>query len=244
MTPPAQHAGDIVDLGPRGKDGTVDHDHWQSQCPRRDQLGLGARAPGILAHHEVDRLLAHQRQVTLNGEGPTIDHDMVIGQADRTIGPIDEAQQIAMLRLRGERLDMHPPQRQHDSAWWPRQRGDRRVDIADTVPSVAVQRNPGRPRKGNMLDARLSRRGDGVAAHLRRERMRRVDQMRDARFTKIGRKTIDAAEPADPHGHGLWLGVRDATGIAEHRRQAAVRQRGGECAGFGRTAENEDGRHG
>lgn len=244
MNEPAKHVLDGADFGPRGQDGTLDHEHGQSQYARRDQLGHCPRAPGIFGYDEVDRLLPHQRQIACDAKRSAVDHDVMIGQSDRPIGLIDETQQIAMLRLRGECIDMHAAERKHHAPTRSSQRSDGRVDIADALPCVAVLRRPGRPCDSKMRDTGLRRRRKRMAAHLRGEGMRGIDQMGYSVSTKIAHEAIDATKPADPHGHRLQLRVRDAAGIAEHGRDTASRKSGRECTGFGRAAKDQDGRHG
>jgi hypothetical protein len=53
-----------------GDERAIDHDHRQAQRARGDQLGLRRAAPGVLAHHQVHRVVAQQGQVAASVNGP------------------------------------------------------------------------------------------------------------------------------------------------------------------------------
>ncbi len=244
MIDPAQHRGDVVHLDPVGQRRPIDHHDGQSQGARGNQLGLRAAAARILAHQQIDTFRLQQRVIGLFCERAAINDEPVVRQRDGVVGVIDEAQQIMMLGLRGEGGDVHPPQRQHDAARRPRQCRNRAGDVGYAVPAVALPGRPTGPRQRDVRNTGLLRSSDGVGAHLRSEGMRRVDQMSDARVAKVGGEPCDASEAADAHRNRLHLGRLHATGIAESRADATFRQRSCEGARFGRTAEDQDVRHG
>ena len=244
MIDPAQHRGDVVHVDPIGQRRPIDHDDRQPQVARGNQFSLRTDAARILAYEQVDTFRLQQRAVGLFCERTAINDEPVVGQRDGVVGVIDETQQIMMLGLRGERGNVHPPQRQHDAARLAGQRRHCAGDVGYAVPPVALPDCPTGPGQRDVRDARLPCGGDGVGAHLRSEGVRRVDQMSDAHVPEVGGEPWDAAETADAHRNRLHLGHLHATGIAERRADATFRQRGRQRARFGRTAEDQDVRHG
>ena len=91
-----------------------------------------------------------------------------------------------------------------------------------------------------MFDPRLPRRGNGMFAHRRGERMGGIDQMGDALLPQIAHKARDTAEAADTHRHRLrpWL-VRPP-GIAQQRARSPLGKSGRKRACFGGPAQYED----
>ena len=215
-----------------------------SPSARRVQFGRRPRAAGILADYDFDAARRHQPPIALDIERPTVDHEMMTRQPWRLVRHIDEPQQIVVLRLLGERIDMHPPQRQHHAPRWPVQRRHRSVDIGHARPPIASDRQPRRPCQCNICDTAALRRDDRVRAHPGRERVRRVDHMRHALLAQIRDQSLDAAKPANAHRDRLSFRFGDAPGIAQHRIGALCRQRRGKCAGLGRAAQHQDVRHG
>jgi hypothetical protein len=69
-----------------GDERAIDHDHRQAQRARGDQLGLRRAAPGVLAHHQVHRVVAQQGQVAVQRERPAIDHQRVPGKGGGASG--------------------------------------------------------------------------------------------------------------------------------------------------------------
>ena len=244
MIDPAQHVGDVMDFRSLGQVRTVDHQDGQPQHARGGQLGLGTTSAGILADDQIDRLCAQQRCVGFHGEGTAIDDDVVVRQRDVFPRRIDEAQQIVVLRLSGEGIDMHPPQRQHHPPRRAGERGDGTGDVRNPLPAITRLRVPRGAGQREMRDADLRGGGDRVGAYLCGERVRGIHQMRDIGVAQIGYEAFDPAEAANPNRHWLRLRVRDPARIAQRGGKRALRQRGGERAGFGGAAEDQDVRHG
>lgn len=244
MIDPAQNVHRSMHLQTVRQGRPIDHDHGQPECARRTQFGFRARATRVLADHDLDSMFLHQSPITRDVERPAVDHQMVPWQFRRTVGRVDEAQQIIVLRLRAERTGMHTPQRQHNASGGASQSRDRSLDIGNVRPTVASDGHPGGARQSDMGNTRPCRGRDGMRTHPGCERMRRVDQMRHAVFAQIRRQPLDAAKATDAHRDRLTLGACNPSGVAQHRIVAARSQKPGKCARFGRAAKNEDGRNG
>ena len=86
--------------------GPVDQDHRQAKRARRIELGPRSRAPGVFGHDELDAMGRKKRCVPGLGERAAGDDDFGVRQRQNTLGRIDEAKQIAVLRPGGEGLQV------------------------------------------------------------------------------------------------------------------------------------------
>lgn len=244
MMQPAHHIFRGVDFHPVGQSGPVDHQHRQAKLARGDQLGFGARAARILAYQQLDGVGLHQLPVVLNREGAAIDNQGVVGQGGCVVRRIDEAQQVVVLRLRGEGVHMHAPQRQHDAAGRPRQRGDRAVDVGNAAPAVSGHGLPPGPGQRDDGNAHLPCRRYRMRAHRRGKGVGGIDEMGDCVVAQIGDEACHTTEAADPYRHRLRAGIIRSAGIAERCRDARVRQQSRQRAGLRRAPQQEDVGHG
>jgi precorrin-3B C17-methyltransferase len=244
MIEPVQHVLGRMHLQPSGQGRPVYHDHAEREGTCRAQLRLRAGAAGVLADHELDPVRRHQPPVAVDIERPAIDHQMMPRQPGRLLWRIDEPQQILVLRLHRERIDMHSPQREHHAPRGASQRRDRTLDIAHAGPAITRAGHPGGARQGDVRHPRTRRSHDRIRAHSRRERMRRIDQMRHAVRPQMRDETLDTAKAAHPDRDRLHLGVRHAPGVAQHGRIASPGQHRSQRAGLGRAAQHQDVRHG
>jgi hypothetical protein len=244
MTQPGKHILGIINLGPVGNGGTVNHQDRQAQIARRDQLGIGAAAARILANHQIDGVGLQQCAVSSGSERPAINDQGVMGQARRLFRRVHETQQIVVLWLGGEGFHMHSSQRQHDAAGWPGQRGDRAVDVRNVGPAVTSDRLPRTTGQRHMRHPGQTGRLHRMTAHRRGEGVGGIDQMSHAMVAQIIGQPRNSAEPANPHRNRLSTGVCGPSGIAERRRNAALREQSGKRAGLGCAAQQEDIGHG
>lgn len=244
MTQPDQHLFREIALGPVRNGGAVDHQDRQAQRPRSDQLGNGAIPARVLAHHQIDGVGLQQLAVACDGEWPAINDQGVMGQVGRLLRRVHETQQIVMLWLGRKSGHMHPPQRQHDAAGLPSQRGDRAADIGNAGPAVTGNRLPGATGQGHMGHPRQPGGLHRMKAHRHGKGVDRVHQMGYAMAAQIVGQPRHPAEPANPHRNRLNTGIFRPSGIAERRRNALRREQSGERACFGRAAQQEDMSHG
>ena len=209
-----------------------------------------ARPDGLVRAFEIlretggDSVRLHQSLVARRVERAALDDQVVVGQARRMVGRIDEPEQIVVLRLGGKGIDVHSPERQQDAARAPGERGDRGVDVGDVRPVIARDWRPGGAGQRDMRYADAGCCGDRVRVHLRGEGMRGIDQMRDVAIGQIVGEAVDPAKSTDAHRNGLGARLGDAAGIAERGRVAAEGQLRRERAGLRRAAEDQDVRHG
>ena len=244
MIQPHQHIFGAIAFGPARNGGAINHQDRQAQIPRGDQLGIGAIAARVLAHHEIDGVGLHQGAVASSGERPAIDDQGVMGQAGRLVWRIDKAQQIMILRLGRKGCHMHPAQRQHYAAGRACQRCHRTVDAGNAGPAVPGGWLPRPAGQRHMRHSSQTGCFHGMAAHRRGKGVGRVHQMSHAVVAQIIGQPRHAAEPADAHRHRLRAGIFGPSGIAERRHNAMCRQQPGERAGLGGATQQEDVLHG
>jgi len=91
-----------------------------------------------------------------------------------------------------------------------------------------------------MLDPRLPRRGNGMLAHRRSERMGGIDQMGDALLPQIAHEACNPAKAADAYRHRLRPWLLRAPGVAQQRARPPLGKSCRERAGFGGPAQYED----
>lgn len=222
----------------------VDHDDRQSQDARRCELGARSLAAGVLGDDERDRVLAQQRQIDFEREGPSSQHGLRIGQGQRLSRRIDQPQQVVVMRAGCKCGQALPADREKDAGWGWGQRSHGGGDVARMPPVIAGHGRPRRALERDVAHARLGTGQDGVAAHLRREGMRGVDQVSDAFGREISDESRDAAKASDPCLDRLRSGPGRAAGIGVHRRDACSRDGPGELVRLRRPSQQEDALHG
>lgn len=240
MSQPDKGIFRAIGLCPFGNGGAVYHQDRQAELARGDQLGLGAPAARILAHHQVNGVILHQPAVPGGGERAAIHDHAVRGQDRRLLGRIDEAQHVMMLRLGSKGRHVHPSQCQKDAAGWPGERVHRFVDVGKARPAVAGGGFPARPGQRQMRNASQPGRLYRMGAHRGGKGMSRVDQMSHAMAAQIVRQSRHAAEATDADWHWLATGCLRPAGITERCRYVARRQQVGKRTGLGRAAQQEN----
>ncbi len=241
---PVQNLVNAVHLGPVGKGRAINHQDGQSKGAGGAQLGIGTTASRILRHDQIDAMGAHQRVIARHRKRPAINDHMVVGQRGRDLGRIDETQQIAVLRLRGERVQMHSADCQHHAARRPIQRGDGGRNVRHTLPVVARLRPPCQPGQGDKRDICYGAGGNRVGAHLHGERMSCVHYMRDSFARQMFGQTFHPAKAAYMHRYRLRLWPRHPACIAERRGKSRGGQALCQLTGLGRATKDKDFWHG
>lgn len=223
---------------------TVDQDDRQAQRARRVELRPRACAAGVLGDDEVDAVAGQKFPVGSLGEGAARDDGRGIGQGQGDIGRIDEPEQIMVLRLDGEGAQALPADGKEDPRRCDRKGLDGRVHVGHMAPGVAEAGDPRRALEGGKRDAGRPAGGNRVPAHLRCERMGRVDHMGDPFGAQIAHQPLHAAEAADPGRQRLRPRRIGAPGIGKDRVGPRGGKGAGKPAGLGRAAEKKDARHG
>lgn len=223
---------------------TLDHDHRYALPARRVELCARADTAGVLGHDAADPVRDEERTVVLFGEGAAGDDDLGVGQRQRPIGRIDEAQEVMVVRARGEGRERLAADCQKDPSGPVRQGRGGCLSGRDRLPEVARAGFPGLTLEGAERGSGGGGGGDRVAAHPGGEGMGRIDDMADAFVAKIAGESLYAAEAADAGWQRLGSGRLRSAGIGIDRRDTAVRERAGQIGRFGGASQKEDARHG
>lgn len=196
MIDPVQNRSHIMGFVAAGQCGSVDHDHRDSKGTGGQQLGLRAGTTRVFGNGTGDAVTAHQRKITLGGERAAIQHDLMIGKGQRSVGRIDQAQQIEMLRVRHKFSQMHPADGQKDTLGRAVQRGNGTIDVGHMGPVVLCGCLPRRAGQCDQRCAGLRAGDNGIVAHLRGKGMRRVNHVGDAVVANVTGQAIGPAKPA------------------------------------------------
>ena len=239
MSDPVQYFGYRMRQGPRGYRGAVYHDHGQRQLTGRRDFCIGTTASGILGHDQIDAVLLHQRQITLNDERATIQHSFAVRKRQRCIRCVNQPKQIKVLWIRRELGQMHAAYSQHDTASRPVQSGDGSSDVRDICPIIAIINAPRGTRQRDQRHARLRASSYGIAAHLCGKGMCRVDNMGDGMSLQICCQTRNAAKAAYALGQWLANGPRHTTGERDRGADARLTQDAAQRGAFGRAAQHQ-----
>jgi len=136
--------------------------------------------------------------IAFDREGTARDDDFGVGNRQRTVGRVDEAQRIGMLRRGRERRDVLTADGKEYGCALLGQGVHRRADVGHLDPVVAGRAPPWRALQRNQRNSRHRTRADRMPAHLGGKGVRCVDHMRDALVPDEVSKTRDTAEAADP----------------------------------------------
>lgn len=238
------------DLGCAAGDGTwgdgraVDQDHRKGKVAGGGQLGFGPGAPGVLGDDDVDAVVLQQRKVAFGGEGAARDDGMGVGQGQRFGRRVDKAQKVVVLRGLGEKAKVLATDGEEDPARGLAKGGNRGFKVGDVGPVVLRSGGPRRAFKGDQGRVGFGAGGDGIRAHLRGERVGRVDHMGDGFGLDVGLEAFGAAKAADADGQRLGDRGLGATGVGIDSIHPRLSQGAGHLCGFGRSAQKKDARHG
>lgn len=219
---------------------TRHHDNGNAQLTRGDKLRRRRIAARILAHDNVDIFSTQKLPFIGNRERPTRgDNPRSQSCGRREI--VDHPYQIIMLLGRDETPYLKPADGEKDAPGRYIKRPRRRVHIDHVDPFVSLLFFPACALEAQQGHSDGIGGGGGMSRHLRRERMRRIDQRREiAPLQKIA-QTLNTAEAADTMGNGLRRNILRAPGKGEQRLKALVtgdmtRQR----ARLARAAKDQD----
>ena len=239
MTKPRQHILDVLDPRPLRQFWSQDHDDRQAKLARGVDLGARTGAARIARHRPQDAARAYQLAIVFKRERPARDDDFGVGQRQHTLGRIDEAQRVGVLRFCGERRDVLPADREkHGSALF-REGGDSRVDTRDLDPVVALSADPGCAFQRDQRHAGRSTGFDRVTAHVGGKRMRRVDDMGDALLADEISQSRCTAKAADPCRERMRKRDLRPSGIGIDCVDPRAYEGVGEPVGIARSAQDE-----
>ena len=240
MTKPAHHVVDSAGDRSFAQCWSVDQDDRQMQRARRIQFGAGAIAAGIFRNHMRDAVRGQQHQVGGHLEGTATNDDRRIRQRQRRFWPVDEAQQIKMLRRSGKGSDVAATDGEKNAGGRVWQRCGGGGDIRHGAPIVTGPRDPRRAFESDQCCSGLRTGGNRVAAHFSGKGMRGVDDVRDALGGEILDEAVDATKTAGAHGQRLRDRSGGSAGIGIDGIDVGRDERPGDLRRFGRAAEKEN----
>ena len=240
---PVQHALNRGADRPWGQGRAVHHHDRQAQFSRRHELRLGALATCILGHDDLRAMVAHQGKVILVAEWPAAQYHPGIGQRQRLTGRIDQAQEVMMLRRRGEVAKALAADGKENTG---RLHGQGCGSLLSALHRDPVLTRPGHPGGALQSHQGNSREFSGfhrVLRHLRREGMRGIDHMCDALVVQEGHQSLNAAKSPNALGQGLADRGLGAPGIGIDACHPRLGQGAGQVSCFGGAAQKKDARH-
>jgi len=218
----------------------LDHDHRQAKLARRVDLGARACASGITGDDPFDTPRTHHVQFADECERPTRNDETCIRQRQRTFCGIDESKRVGVLRPRGERRDVLPPDGQKHARRFDRQCRNSRRDVGNLDPDIARRFRPWLAFQRDQRRCRCRAGGHCVAADLGCEGVGRIDHMREALLPNGIGKTVGAAEATNTGRQWLIDRHLRPSGIGIDRVKSRGRGCGRQQIRFARSAQDED----
>ena len=241
MIEPGEHVLDPLDALGFRQCWALQHDHRKMQPARGGDLAVSSLAAAILGEDGVDTVALEQHPILSLAKRSTRGQIDRLGHGKRRIDGIDASHQIKMLRRRGERRELLPPEREKHAA---RRRAEgiyRLLHGLDLNPMIASDGTPCGP--SQRQQRRMSDAGglNGIGGDGGGVWMRRIDQGIDPLGAQIFGKAVSAAEPADTQRNGLRQRLRGAAGERQrHGEVGAGGKRAGQFPRFRRAAKDED----
>ena len=224
--------------------GPVDHHHRQVKRARGLEFRPRTGATRILGHDQVNCVLAHQRRILIRMERPTGNYGLDILKRQSHVGRINQPDQVVMLRSGRECRKILLADGEKDTRGRVGQRLNSALDVSYVLPAITRTGVPRRPFECGQRHIGLGTGKHRIAAHLRGEGMRGVDDRLDLRGAEVLRQPGNTTEAANPRGQRLRHGRSRTPGIGEHRVIAALRQGPRQLRCFAGAAQNKDAWHG
>ena len=216
MAKPAQNLSDRFDCSSRGNVRPSDHDHRQCKVSRRFDLGRGSISAGVARNDNVGTEILKHGPITGAVERPARHDHLRIGQRQRIARRINQPNQIGVLRIRREGLQVLSANREEHAARLGSKSLRRCRDIIDLGPMIAGHRLPGCAFERQQRYSGDVASRNGIRAHPRRERMRRIDDAVDIFCTKIVREARDAAKATDAPRDRRWQRILCPPSIGQY----------------------------
>ena len=240
---PSQNLRYGVNLWPVRHIGAVDQDHGQAQVTRRIQLCTRTRTARVLGDDMGDVVGLQQIKIALQRKGAARNQRGGMGQG-QSGGLVNKPQNVMMLRLYGEIFQRLATYGQENPCRIIGQGRNSARHIGHALPDVALHRLPRRAFKGQQRSLGDGCGLNGVAAHLRREGVGRVDQVGDGLLAQIAHQTRHPAKAANALGQGLAQRGLGASGVRENRVNALIGQGFRQFRSLCRAAKQKDAGHG
>ena len=240
MIEPAHDLGDVFDPQLIRPLRPFDHDDGQFQFACCIDLGARAFPAGVAGDDPFDAPRTHQVQLAGERERPARDDQIGVRQRQRTCRGIDEAKRVGMLRFRRERRDMLPANGEEDIRPRVRQCRHGGHHIRNLDPDVAGRFDPRLAFQRDQRRRRCVTRRNRVAADPGRERMGRIDHMREFLLPDNIGKPVRAAKAANARRQRLIDRNLRSSGIGIDRVDPSSRDGSRQRIGFARSAQDED----
>jgi hypothetical protein len=241
MIEPRDHLVHGLDRWRIGRLGPAQHDDLDIERARRGDLSVGRDPAAVLGDHRINGVRAHQRAVIGGAERSAIGDIVDVRQRQRRLYRIDAADQIEMLRRRGQRRQFTAAERDKDVARVLAQSAHGIGGIDRFDPTIPGNRAPWRPPQCNQRHARLAGDSGSIGRNDIRIRVRRVDESVDPFLAKILGKTGNAAKAACSNRHRLRRRRLSAAGERhDDFKIGAFGQARGQFPRMRRAAEDKD----
>lgn len=242
MSQPAHNLRKGLRLGSRRDRRPVDHQDRQAQLPRRVNFGSGTGSASVFGHYHINVVVFHQVFVGLCCERAAIDHNLTVRKG-KPVRLINQPKQIPMLWLSSEHRKVHTSDRQKDPAGRPGERSDSSGNVGHHGPAIL---RPGLPRctcQRNQRNIGRGAGGDGIGTHLRGKGMCRVNDMGNGLGPQIVRQPVNTAKTTYAHRDRLRSRLIHPTRIGEYCAKSGICHSTRQCAGIGRTAQDQEMRY-
>lgn len=218
-----------------------DHHDWNAATPGSGDLGISRVAAGILGEYDVDAEGREQQQIIIGPERATGSDN---GRVRQRIGfgdPVDDTNDVVMLRRAGERIERQATETGENSARHLRQGVDRLFDGRERMPQIARLGLPGRPFERDQRHGGQFAGSNCIGTDDGSKRMGGIDHDADLVLDDVISQSLDPAEAADAERQVGRHGIGRASGERQRRCEPPVacdppRQR----VGFAGAAEQQN----
>jgi hypothetical protein len=237
---PGHDSVEIVQRFGFGRGWPIHDDDFDSERPRRLDLGVGPAPAAVLGHQRLHPLVAHKRCFVSEREGSAREDELVVGQGADLCRPVDRPHDVAMLWRSREGGELQPALREEHCPLPSPESIDRVLDCRDLDPAIACLACPGRACKDDERRVRRPAGGNRVVGHARSERMGRVDNSADPLAHQERDEAFGPPEAADALGN--WRSRRIGRRSGERQDRCDIGLVGDPSrkrARLRRAAENE-----
>lgn len=242
---PCKHSCSFVQLALSGGTRSSDHDDRKAELTGGSDLPVGCVPPRIFADDDIGTNLTQQRDLLIQREWSSRRDQPRARRHQLGIRRIDGSHDVVMCGAVTERSDLLPADGEKDGLCRIAERASGAGEIIDLYPAITVGRAPRRPRVDDEWNVLSSARHARIRGHARSERMRGIDDSRDAVLPQVPRQPVRASESADTMGNGRRSHVAGSAGERHHGRVVRItRQEICQAHGLGRAAEDQYGEGG
>lgn len=230
------------DRRPRRNEWPLDQNHRQRKGAGRLDLRNGGVAACIFRQDDLDTMLLEEPDIIVSSEGAARANERDTRELQRSLRRLDQAYNIAMVRCRFEIAERETAEARENGARGISERPKGGGDVRGLDPDIARLLPPSWPLDCEKRRLRGKRRLDRMAAHLRCERMRGVDEGVNTGFIQITDETGDTSETAAPRCDRLSKRARGAAGKRQNSLESllVLREQLRKVGRLRRAAEEKD----